>query len=65
MRRQTINVCTAILLPLLTMADMIESSIAAKKTSYVSSQTASYTASDYIQDGLCLMFDGIENAGWN
>lgn len=65
MRRHTISICAAILLPLLTIANVVESSIAAKKTFYISGQTASYTASDYIQDGLCLMFDGIENAGWN
>lgn len=49
----------------LSMASPVKSSLATSGTEYSTSMpTPSYTAADYIQDGLIIMWDGIENAGW-
>ena len=52
-----------VLLPLSCLSSPISSDVAARNISITEGETASYTASDYIQDGLVAMWDGIENAG--
>lgn len=43
----------------------VKSSLATSGMEYAQTTPApSYTAADYIQDGLIIMWDGIENAGW-
>lgn len=42
----------------------VRSLVAARNTINDSSEKVQYTAADYIQDGLIVMWDGIENAGW-
>ena len=42
----------------------VKSLVAARSVVSTTSENVSYTAADYIQDGLVAMWDGIENAGW-
>lgn len=42
----------------------VRSIVAARNAVVASTEQSHHTAADYIQDGLIIMFDGIENAGW-
>lgn len=47
------------------IASPIKSNIAARNIEQINEEKASYTASDYVQDGLVSLWDGIENIDWN
>ena len=48
----------------ITFSNIIHSTIGAKLQSIISYKNVSYTAADYVQDGLIALWDGIENVGW-
>lgn len=51
-------------LSLMAYANIEKSSLAASSTAKIQIDSQKYTAKDYIQDGLIVQLDGIENAGW-
>ena len=61
--RQILTIIVSCIFLTLT-ASPIRSDLAARNISITEGETESYTAADYIQDGLVAMWDGIENVGW-
>lgn len=52
------------LMMMATLAAPVRSLVAARNTIGAEFEAKTYTAADYVQDGLIAMWDGIENAGW-
>lgn len=53
-----------ILVELVGFCSPIKNNIAARNIEFVNEEKASYTARDYVQDGLIAMWDGIENVSY-
>ena len=64
-RKKSIILMMTMLVTVSVYSTPVKSSLATSGVEYSQTTPApSYTAADYIQDGLIIMWDGIENAGW-